>query len=141
MRILTKDSLHALHSDAIKSIRNRSHLNLHSDYSEKVQRLLISLVKDSYVPPHYHSEAHQWEMFVILEGIIEVTVFNENGSVHSNFLVGEKQECQIVEFYPNEIHSITCISDNALLLEIKEGPFNPKFAKKYPNWLNDDMQK
>lgn len=28
-----------------------------------------------------------------------------------------------------EIHSVECISNKTLMLEIKEGPFNPDFAK------------
>jgi cupin fold WbuC family metalloprotein len=49
---------------ATASTRKRSHLLLHADQQDQVQRLLIALEPESYVRPHVHSE--QWEMIVLL---------------------------------------------------------------------------
>ncbi|MCG6294859.1 WbuC family cupin fold metalloprotein, partial [Vibrio vulnificus] len=72
---------------------------------------------------------HQWEMFVVLKGIIRVKQYNTDGNMLSELLLGDEQESKVIEFHPGDIHSVECISDNALMLEIKEGPFNPDFAK------------
>ncbi len=129
MRVFDKQLFSKLNQDALESPRNRSHLNLHSNFEEKVQRLFISLVQGSFVEPHYHDQPNQWEMFIVLEGVIEVILYNNEGESIKQFLVGEGQGCQTVELEPFEIHSVKCISDKALMLEIKEGPFNPYLAK------------
>ncbi|HEK0566647.1 TPA: WbuC family cupin fold metalloprotein [Proteus mirabilis] len=131
MRYIDNLSLANLYKEAEKSERLRSHLLLHQSHQDKVQRLLIALVKGSYVEPHYHELPHQWEMFVILEGTIEVTLYDHMGSIIENFLAGENTDISIVNLEPNEIHSIKCISSQALMLEIKEGPFDPNYAKKF----------
>ncbi|HCT9109749.1 TPA: WbuC family cupin fold metalloprotein [Proteus mirabilis] len=131
MRYIDNLSLANLYKEAEKSKRLRSHLLLHQSHQDKVQRLLIALVKGSYVEPHYHELPHQWEMFVILEGTIEVTLYDHMGSIIENFLAGENTDISIVSLEPNEIHSIKCISSQALMLEIKEGPFDPNYAKKF----------
>jgi cupin fold WbuC family metalloprotein len=38
--------------EAAKSTRRRSHLLLHADQQDQVQRLLIALHPDSYIRPH-----------------------------------------------------------------------------------------
>lgn len=131
MRYIDNSSLENLYKEAKKSERLRSHLLLHKSYEDKVQRLLIALVKDSYVEPHYHELPHQWEMFVILEGQIEVILYDNVGSIISKFLAGENTDISIVSLEPNEVHSIKCISSQALMLEVKEGPFDPNYAKKF----------
>lgn len=131
MKYIDKVSLDNLYNEAEKSERLRSHLLLHKSHEDKVQRLLIALVKGSYVEPHYHELPHQWEMFVILEGQIEITLYNNSNEIKESFLAGENTSISIVNLEPNEIHSIKCISPKALMLEIKEGPFEPNYAKKF----------
>ncbi len=129
MRILDKQFLTSLECSALVSPRKRAHLNLHNSFEEKIQRLFISLTKGSYVKPHYHELSHQWEMFVVMEGIVEVVFYSAGGQEEQRLLVGEGQSCKAIEIHPMEIHSVECISEKALMLEIKEGPFNPDFAK------------
>jgi len=129
MRIFDKDDFDELDEMALQSDRKRSHLNLHGSYDEKVQRLFISLLKGSYVEPHYHELPHQWEIFVVVEGVVEVTIYNTDGSEIERLLVGEGQSCKVVEIAPMDIHSVRCISDKALMLEVKEGPFCLDTAK------------
>lgn len=128
MRILDKQFLTSLECSALASPRKREHLNLHNSFEEKIQRLFISLTKGSYVKPHYHELPHQWEMFVVME-IVEVVFYSTGGQEQQRLLVGEGQSCKAIEIYPMEIHSVECISNKTLMLEIKEGPVNPDFAK------------
>ena len=129
MRILDKQFLTSLECSALASPRKRAHLNLHNSFEEKIQRLFISLTKGGYVKHHYHELPHQWEMFVVMEGVVEVVFYSTGGQEQLRLLVGEGQSCKAIEIHPMEIHSVECISEKALMLEIKEGPFNPDFAK------------
>ncbi|EOH0514911.1 WbuC family cupin fold metalloprotein [Vibrio fluvialis] len=129
MKKYGRDLYENLYNDAKKSSRRRSHFNLHQSYDEKVQRLVISLVKGSFVEPHYHSLPHQWESFFVLEGKIEVKIYTYEGEIISSCLIGDNQEFQFIEIQPEEIHSVKCISEVATILEIKEGPFVPEKSK------------
>ena len=63
---ITERQLTQLADVAAASARRRSHMLLHADHQDQVQRLLIALEPNSYVRPHLHSE--QWEMIVLLRG-------------------------------------------------------------------------
>lgn len=134
MRSFSSTELDILFQRAELSSRKRAHLNLHVSFDDKVQRLYIAMLKGSYVEPHYHKLPHQWEMFLVLQGVIQLTLYNVDGSVIKSMMIGEGLEVQSIELQPNDIHSVECISERALMVEIKEGPFRPKIAKFFPNW-------
>lgn len=134
MRSFAASDFETLFEQAALSPRKRAHLNLHSCFDEKVQRLYIAMLQGSYVEPHYHELPHQWEMFFVLQGVVVLTLYNNDGSVIKSLMMGEGLDIQSIELQPSDIHSVECISARVLMLEIKEGPFNPEFAKAFPNW-------
>ena len=134
MREFNSDLFDLMYQHAKESPRKRSHHNLHGSFDEKVQRLFIALLKGSYVEPHFHSQEHQWENFFVLEGEIKVCLYNSDGTVRKTVFVGDGNKTRAIEFFPNDIHSVECISDKAIMLEVKEGPFNPEFAKVMMNF-------
>lgn len=79
MRLLVRRFLQSLNQSAADSTRIRTHLNLHNNFSEKVQRLLIALKLASYDAPLYHEFPHQWQMFVVIEGVGEVIFYTDKG--------------------------------------------------------------
>lgn len=131
MRLIDNNQLEALYEQAGQSERLRSHLLLHNSHQDKVQRLLIALVKGSYVDPHYHELPHQWEMFIVMQGQVQVCLYGKDGKVVNRFVAGENTGINVVEFSPGDIHSVECMSPRALMMEVKEGPFNPSFAKAF----------
>ncbi|MFL7851936.1 WbuC family cupin fold metalloprotein [Providencia rettgeri] len=130
MDFLDTNIIRKIYIEAKNSPRKRSHYLLHKSHQDKVQRLLIALVSGSYVEPHYHELDHQWEMFFVLEGTLEISIYSSNGIKTNTKIIGDNTPYRAVEIQPNEIHSLRCLSDNALILEIKEGPFDFNFAKK-----------
>ncbi len=59
--LLDQSLFSALLDAAAQSPRRRAFKNLHQDFADAVQRVVIAIQPDSYVPPHRHVEAHQWE--------------------------------------------------------------------------------
>lgn len=131
MRLIDTDQLETLYDQAEQSARLRSHLLMHSSHQDKVQRLLIALVKGSYVEPHFHELPHQWEMFIVMEGQLQICLYSRDGGVIKKFVAGEDTQIKVVEFAPGDIHSVECLSPRALMVEVKEGPFDPSFAKAF----------
>jgi cupin fold WbuC family metalloprotein len=134
MQLIDRVQLGKLYEQAAVSERLRAHSLLHHSHQDRVQRLLIAMVQGSFVEPHYHELPHQWEMFSVLEGVISVTLHSADGKMISSFKAGPLEDVSLIEFAPGDIHSIECISNKALLLEIKEGPFDPNYAKAFPQW-------
>ena len=131
MRLIDNAALDTLFMQAKDADRKRAHLLLHASHQEKVQRLLIAMVQGSYVEPHFHELPHQWEMFIVLQGEVLVCLHDDEGRVKQEQHFGPGHEAMIVELAPGDIHSVTCTSQRALLLEVKEGPFDPAFAKAF----------
>ncbi len=129
MNIIGKAQIDDLYVQAMQSKRKRSHYLIHQSHKDKVQRLIIALVEGSYVEPHYHELDNQWEMFIVLEGSVCVRTYGPSGERLMERLFGVGHEASIIEVSPQEIHSIECVSANALIIEVKEGPFNPELAK------------
>lgn len=131
MKIIDQKIINQLYFEAAQSNRKRSHYLLHDSHQDKVQRLLIGLVKGSVVEAHYHEKKHQWEMVFILEGAVQLNLHDEQGKILETLTVGAENGLKAIEIQPLEIHSLECISDNALLLEIKEGPFDSSSPKSF----------
>lgn len=74
-------------------------------------------------------------MFVVMQGQLEVCLYEQNGEIQKQFVVGDGTGISVVEFSPGDIHSVKCLSPKALMLEIKEGPFDPLKAKAFSKWL------
>ncbi|MGL5661754.1 MAG: WbuC family cupin fold metalloprotein [Aeromonas sp.] len=129
MRYFNASLLTQLYRDAAASERKRTHYLLHESHSEKVQRLLIAMVKGSYVESHYHELPNQWEMFTLLHGTVRVCLSAKNGKQLQEVIINEHDPLPMIEFSPGEVHSVECISDQALLFEVKEGPFLSTQAK------------
>lgn len=92
---------------------------------------MIALVKNSYVDPHFHELPNQWEMFFILEGEIDLEHYSTDGTLVSKKRFAMDGENIAIQIDPKEVHGLRCISDRALLLEIKEGPFKEEYAKTF----------
>lgn len=110
--------------------RKRSHLLLHDSHADSVQRLLVFFRQGSYIQPHRHSS--QWEMIVPLDGAIGLLLFSGDGAVTRRVEL-RPGDTPILEIPAGVWHTLFCISGEALLLEIKPGPFRPaEFAHWCP---------
>lgn len=140
-KILDSNLNNELMESAIKSERLRYHLNLHGSYNEPVQRIIIALIRGTYIPPHYHVLTHQWECFNVISGDVSVLIFDRDGNVINKIVLGQQTGVYGIEFPPGTIHTLFCNSENSIIMELKEGPFNPDGAKIMLPWSPDEHYK
>lgn len=133
-KLFDKKLFDSLKKEAYDSSRKRAHYNIHNSYDELVQKVLICLLSDTYIPPHYHKNSSQKELFIVLKGIIKIVLFNNDGTLKEVFLLGKDYDLSMIEIFPNTIHTVVCISKEAFILEIKQGPFLESDSKKFPYW-------
>lgn len=123
--LLDQSLFNALLEAAAQSPRRRAFKNLHQDFAEPVQRVVIAIQPDSYVPPHRHVEAHQWELFVVLAGSIDFCQFDDAGLLTARNTLTAGSVLTGLELAAGVWHSIVAASGGAVFLEVKQGPFDP----------------
>src|SRR6266851_3448209 len=87
-QLIDDGQLTRLAREARAAIRRRSHILLHENHDDQVQRLLIGLEPDSYVRPHVHRE--QWEMIVLLRGRLDVLIFGREAELVQRLSMSER---------------------------------------------------
>jgi cupin fold WbuC family metalloprotein len=127
--LIDEGQLSWLAQDAAAGTRRRSHILLHADHQDQVQRLLIGLEPDSYVRPHMHSV--QWEMIVLLRGRLDLLIFDDQAQLVQRLALGTASP--VAQIPPGIWHSGVALQSQTLVLEVKPGPYRPnEFAEWAP---------
>ena len=119
---------------AQQSPRKRSHHNLHKELNEPVQRLCIALLKGTYVRPHHHPQNNKWELMLALRGTVCLIIFDENGAILEKHTLSSGESLSGIELEPNTWHTVVPLSDDAVILEVKEGPYTPTQESDFAPW-------
>jgi cupin fold WbuC family metalloprotein len=126
--------------------RKRTHSNIHDSYDEPSQKLFNAINIESYIRPHRHVE-NKKEFLIALSGLMTVFMFDDNGVVveSKNIAPYDTQNdinsCFAVTIAPNVWHTVVARKDNSILLEVKDGPFDPSIAKEYSDWSPSEDSK
>lgn len=111
---------------ALASPRKRARICAHRSNDDALHEMIIALVASSYVHPHRHLD--KAESFHIIEGEVDVAVFDEEGSVVDVIELGGPGSGR--RFYYRLSHSAfhtLLIRSNLLVVhEVTSGPFAPE---------------
>jgi cupin fold WbuC family metalloprotein len=128
-QLVGSEQLVRLLETAAVSTRKRSHLLLHADQQDQVQRLLIGIEPESYVRPHVHSQ--QWEMMVLLRGRFDFLIFNPQAELVQRLAMSVASP--VAQIPRGTWHSGVALAPETLVLEVKPGPYRPnEFAPWAP---------
>jgi cupin fold WbuC family metalloprotein len=135
---MIKEINEKLFSELIDSAKNsprkRSHKNFHSDFSEPVQRVFIGLTSGTYVRPHKHPQSIKWEMIVGIKGKTGLLIFDDNGTVTQRLTLSSTG----VELPPNTWHTVFPLDEESVIMEIKQGPYNPDDISAFAEWAPEE---
>ena len=127
---VSRDGYKQLLEQAGQSTRRRSHLLLHDSHLDPVQRVLVALKRGTYIQPHIHSR--QWEMIVPIEGALQTMFFSNDGVLRSAVEISSNTT-PLLQVPAGVWHSIIPISETAVMMEVKPGPFRlAEFAEWSP---------
>lgn len=126
-------TLRALAHRAASHPRKRLNLNIHKDYSASIQRFVNLIHRDSYIRPHKHVQEGLWEMFCLIQGAIDILLFDEQGRLLSRHCL-RQNATRILEITASSYHCLVSHEDNGTLLEVKPGPYQPENDKIFAPW-------
>jgi cupin fold WbuC family metalloprotein len=109
---------------AKNSDRLRTNLNIHESPESSVQRLFLAFEPGTYIRPHRHPQANKWELFIVLDGELDMLIFSDAGDVVERIEMSSSAT-RVVEVPPGTWHTYICKRTGTLALEIKEGPYEP----------------
>lgn len=136
MKAIDQGLLVDLGKRAYASPRRRQHFNLHESYVDPCQRLINFLWYDSYIQPHRHTADPKPETLIALKGIFGCIRFDELGNVVQLVQLASESQCSVIVVEPSEWHTVVALSETAVLLEVKAGPFDPSAAKEPAPWAS-----
>lgn len=120
----TVDMLEELTSSAQQSSRLRINMNIHESPAEDVQRLFLAFEPGTYIRPHRHPQAHKWELIILIEGELELLLFDDTGDIVQRMTLSD-ETTRAVEIPPDTWHSYVSRRSGTLVLEIKQGAYLP----------------
>lgn len=117
--------------------RKRIRLCAHKDVDDKLHEMLIVHTKDTYVRPHKH--LNKSESFHVIEGSVDVIVFDEDGSIievirMGDYLSGRRFYYRMSDPY---YHTLLIRSDFLVFHETTNGPFKKSDTILAP-WAPDE---
>lgn len=142
MKFFCANFLDDLTTQAQCSLRKRQHHNIHESYSARCQCLFNAIEPGSYIRPHRHDTDSKDELLIAVRGVMALVTFNEQGKVIEVRRFGaDKNEKGLgigVELSAKTWHTVIALEPGCILLEVKEGPFNPDLPKDLATWAPDE---
>lgn len=54
------------------------------------------MMKRDYVDPHFHELSHQWELFQVLDGLVKITFYSNDGSVNKCLEISDNSNVKLI---------------------------------------------
>lgn len=116
----------------------RQHLNIHQSYEDACQRLLNAIGTDSYIRPHRHALDPKTETLFAIRGEFALVLFDDCGTPGAIVRFGTNElgvtQNAGIELPPGSWHTVLALTEGAVLLEVKAGPFKVDAAKEFAPW-------
>lgn len=104
--------------------RKRARICAHKENDDIVHEMLIAFHSDSYIHPHKH--VNKTESFHILEGVVDIIIFDDEGEIRDVIELGEPESGKAF-FYrlTNDMfHTLLIKTEYLVLHEVTNGPFD-----------------
>jgi cupin fold WbuC family metalloprotein len=120
---LGSDEVVFLKSAVSKSKRKRARICAHLTNEDLLHEMLIAIGSKSYIQPHRHVQKS--ESFHIVEGIVDVVIFDDDGEIHKIIELGDLKSGRSFFYRMTEsrFHTLQLQSDLLVIHEVTNGPF------------------
>lgn len=132
LRLFHAASLDQALAASRQSARRRANANVHPTLDDPIQRMLNIFQPGSYVRPHRH-DPDRFELFILLAGEAAAVVFEEGGRPSEWAVLGQSGDWA-VEVPGGAWHTVFALAPDAVLFEVKPGPYRPLVEKDFAPW-------
>jgi cupin fold WbuC family metalloprotein len=110
---------------AQESPRKRARICAHRSNDDGLHEMLIAISSESYIRPHRH--AHKSESFHIVEGLVDVAIFDDDGLITDVIELGPRGSGRQFFYRLSEsrFHTLLIRTDYIVMHETTNGPFAP----------------
>jgi cupin fold WbuC family metalloprotein len=122
---------------ATASPRLRMNYNFHSGPADNPHRFLNVLLRGTYIRPHRHLAPPKSESFLVLEGMADVILFDDEGAITARHRLGaESPEGHMwgIDIPPGVWHTILARTGRVVCFEVKPGPWVAASDKEFGSW-------
>ena len=95
------------------------------------------MLDDSYMRPHCHPSREKIEKMYLIQGGMDILMFNEKGSVDSVIRLeeGKLECCEIPAF---AYHTYVMKTEKVICYETMLGVYDPNSWKRFPDWAPEE---
>ncbi len=121
-----KPNIETIKKAAKSSDVKRARYCIHASHEDSVQEMVLALCKGTEIPIHRHAD--KTESFHIIEGEVDVLLFNNEGKQTDSIKMGSCDSGMTFMYRINTDiwHTVNVISEIVVIHEIVQGPFNHK---------------
>ena len=125
---LGKNDLDLLKYQARTSPRKRARICAHNTSEDPLHEMIIAISSDSYIHPHKHSGKS--ESFHIVEGEVDVVIFNEEGKIEDVIFMADRDSGQNFFYRLSQplFHTLLVRTEYLVVHETTNGPFDPSHS-------------
>jgi cupin fold WbuC family metalloprotein len=119
----TRSEVDLLKQSASASLLKRSRICAHRHGTDSLHEMLIVLERDSYIRPHKHQGKS--ESFHIIEGVVDVIIFDDAGDVRDVIQMGDYPSGRNFYYRLADplFHTLAIRSERVAFHETTNGPF------------------
>ena len=115
--------LNELTAQAKASPRLRMNFDLRNSPNDQSQRMLNALEPGTVMPIHRHR--HSSETVVVLRGKVKWVYYNDKKEITDTFIVAPGSDLVGLSVPMGQWHSLECLETGTVILESKDGAFEP----------------
>ncbi|MGJ4947782.1 WbuC family cupin fold metalloprotein [Bradyrhizobium sp. HKCCYLS20291] len=117
--------INTLKAAVAASPKRRARINAHPDGEDQLHEMIIAIDASSYIRPHKHPGKS--EAFHIIEGEVDIVVFDDNGEIERVVELGPPGGQRPFYYRMSNafFHTLIIRSDLLIVHEITNGPFRP----------------
>lgn len=121
--LLSTTLFNELTAQAKASPRLRMNFDLRNTTEDQSQRMLNALEPGTVMPVHRHCNTS--ETVVVLRGKVKWLYYNDKGELTDTILVEANGDVRGLCIPVGQWHSIECLESGSVILETKDGAFEP----------------
>src|SRR6266571_5116167 len=125
MKIITRQLVAQVSSEARHNPRLRKNYNLHPSDESRCHRLLNAIEPGSYIRPHRHLDPEKDEAFILMSGRLGIVTFTGDGKVAETAMLSHAGGNLAADIPHGVYHTAVALESGTIFFEAKAGPYLP----------------